>query len=279
MRAKISNLLRAVRRRVSSPKVLESLPEVPDMKRVLEQGRCLYEGYQRSTPLKYGSLGEEVRRDPVYRKALAASRLPAVESMVVQTRFINLFILIKFFLCKLRSQNIVEFGAFKGGSAVFMATLLKEFYPQARMFSLDTFAGLPELTAGVDKPPKDFLEINLARTRAAARSLGLNNLEFIQGLIEDTAPGACRRLGSIGLAHIDVVLYGPSVFAQNIAWDHMTPGGYIVQDDALEPTCPGATLAVEEMIRNRGLSMEQVWPQIVFRAIKPVALPMAMTGD
>lgn len=279
MRAKISNLLRAVRRRVSSPKILESLPEVPDMKRVLEQGRCLYEGYQRSTPLKYGSLGEEVRRDPVYRKALAASRLPAVESMVVQTRFINLFILIKFFLCKLRSQNIVEFGAFKGGSAVFMATLLKEFYPQARMFSLDTFAGLPELTAGVDKPPKDFLEINLARTRAAARSLGLNNLEFIQGLIEDTAPGACRRLGSIGLAHIDVVLYGPSVFAQNIAWDHMTPGGYIVQDDALEPTCPGATLAVEEMIRNRGLSMEQVWPQIVFRAIKPVALPMAMTGD
>ncbi len=279
MRAKISNLLRAVRRRVSSPKVLESLPEFPDMKRLLEQGRCLYEGYQRSTPLKYGLLGEEVRRDPVYRKALAASRLPAVESMVVQTRFINLFILIKFFLCKLRSQNIVEFGAFKGGSAVFMATLLKEFYPQARMFSLDTFAGLPELTAGVDKPPKDFLEINLERTRAAARSLGLNNLEFIQGLIEDTAPGACRRLGSIGLAHIDVVLYGPSVFAQNVAWDYMTHGGYIVQDDALEPTCPGATLAVEEMIRNRGLSMEQVWPQIVFRAIKPVALPMALTGD
>jgi hypothetical protein len=279
MRAKVSNLLRAVRRRVSSPKVLESLPEVPDMERVLERGRCLYEGYQRSTPLKYGSLGEEVRRDPVYRKALAASRLPAVESMVVQTRFINLFILIKFFLCKLRSQNIVEFGAFKGGSAVFMATLLKEFYPQARMFSLDTFAGLPELTAGVDKPPKDFLEVNLAQTRAVARSLGLNNLEFIQGLIEDTAPGACRRLGSIGLAHIDVVLYGPSVIAQNIAWDYMTPGGYIVQDDALEPTCPGATLAVEEMIRNRGLSMEQVWPQIVFRAIKPVALPMALTGD
>jgi hypothetical protein len=279
MRAKIAELKRAVRRRLASSKVLESLPEITDMQRVIEQGRCLYEGYQRSTPLKYGSLGEEVRRDPVYRKAFANSQLPAVESMVVQTRFINLFILIKFFLAKLPSQNIVEFGAFKGGSAVFMATLLKEFYPNARIFSLDTFAGLPAVKAGVDKPPKDFLEVNLDRTRAAARSLGLTNLEFVQGLIEDTAPDACRKIGSIGLAHLDVVLYGPSVFAQNIAWEYMTPGGYLVQDDALEPTCPGATLAVEEMIRRRGLSMEQVWPQVVFRAYKQATPALAIAGD
>jgi predicted O-methyltransferase YrrM len=279
MKAKIEELTRAVRRRLASPKVLESLPEVPDMQRVFEEGRCLYEGYQRSTPLKYGSLGEDVRRDPMYRKALAASRLPAVESMVVQARFINLFILTKFFLAKLPSQNIIEFGAFKGGSAVFMATLLKEFYPSARMLSLDTFAGLPALKAGVDKPPADFLEVNLERTRAAARSLGLTNLEFIPGLIEDTAQDACRRLGSIGLAHIDVVLYGPSVFAQDTAWEYMTPGGYVIQDDALEPTCPGATLAVEEMIRRRGLSMEQVWPQIVFRAYKQSTRALAIAGD
>jgi hypothetical protein len=279
MRAKITELMRALRRRLASPKILESLPEVADMQRVFEQGRCLYDGYQRATPLKYGSLGEDVRRDPVYRKALAASRLPAVDSMVVQARFINLFILIKFFLAKLPSQNIIEFGAFKGGSAVFMATLLKEYYPHAKMLSLDTFAGLPPLQAGVDKPPEDFLAVNLERTRATAQSLGLTNLEFVQGLIEDTAPGACRKLGSIGLAHIDVVLYGPSVFAQNIAWDYMTPGGYLVQDDALEPTCPGATLAVEEMIRSRGLSMEQVWPQIVFRAHKQVTPALAVAGD
>ncbi|MGA9585214.1 MAG: TylF/MycF/NovP-related O-methyltransferase [Terracidiphilus sp.] len=279
MGTKIDDLTRAVRRRLASPRALETLPEVPDMKRVFEQGRCLYEGYQRSTPLKYGSLGEDVRRDPVYRKALAASRLPAVESMVVQTRIINLFILIKFFLGKLPSQNIIEFGAFKGGSAVFMATLLQEYYPSARIFSLDTFAGLPAVKAGVDKPPKDFLEVNLDRTRAAARSLGLLNLEFIPGLIEDTAPDACRRLGSVGLAHIDVVLYGPSVFAQETVWDYMTPGGYVIQDDALEPTCPGATLAVEEMIRGRGLSMEQVWPQIVFRAYQQATRVLAVAGD
>jgi Macrocin-O-methyltransferase (TylF) len=279
MRAKITQLARAVRRRLASPKILESLPEVPDMERIIENGRCLYDGYQRATPVKYGSLGEQVRRDPVYRKALAAARLPDVESMVVESRFINLFILIKFFLRNLNSQNIIEFGAFKGGSAIFMATLLKEYYPEARMLSLDTFAGLPALKIGVDKPPEDFLAINLERTRATAASLGLTNLKYVQGLVEDTAAESCRKLGSIGLAHIDVVLYRPSVFAQDMAWEYMAPGGYIVQDDALEPTCPGATLAVEEMIRRRGLSMEQVWPQVVFRAYKQATRALAIAGD
>ena len=276
---KFSNLLRSLRRRLASPKVLESLPDVPGMERIFENGRCLYDGYQRATPVKYGSLGEQVRRDPIYRKALAAARLPDVESMVDEWRFINLFILVKFFLRNLNSQNIIEFGAFKGGSSIFMATLLAEYYPDARILSLDTFAGLPALKTGVDKPPEDFLAINLERTRATARSLGLTNLEYVQGLIEDTAAQSCLRLGAIGLAHIDVVLYGPSVFAQNIAWDYMAPGGYIVQDDALEPTCPGATLAVEEMIRRRGLSMEQVWPQIVFRAYKQSTRALAIAGD
>jgi hypothetical protein len=46
----------------------------------------------------------------------------------------------------------------------------------------------------------------------------------------------------------------------------MTPGGYVINDDATEPTCPGATQAVEEMIRERNVSIEQVWPHIVVRA-------------
>ena len=281
MREEWFSLLRSLRSKLlHSAKVLESLPAVEGMERVYENGlRCLYEGYQRATPLKYGSLGDEVRRDPVYRKAVAAARLPDVRSMVVEVRFINLFLLIKFFLRDLDSKNIIEFGAYRGGSAVFMAMLLAEYYPAARMLSLDTFAGLPELDKSVDKPPQDFLSFNLERTRATARSLGLKNLEFVPGRIEDTATGACRDLRSIGLAHIDVVLYGASVFAHNTAWQYLTPGGYLVQDDALEPTCPGATLAVEEMIRERGLSMEQVWPQIVFRGSGIAGAPPTVPHD
>jgi len=261
-------LLRSIRSKLHSARVLDSLPAVEGMERVYEKGRCLYDGYQRSAPLKYGSLGDEVRRDPVFRKALAAARLPDVRSMVVDVRFINLFILIKFFLRDLSSHNIVEFGAYRGGSAVFLAMLLAEYYPEARILALDTFAGLPPLKKSVDKPPQDFLAFNLERTRATVRALGLRNLEFVPGLIEDTAEEACRSLGPIGLAHIDVVLYEASAFAHHIARRYLAPEGYLVQDDALEPTCPGAMVAVEEMIREHGFSIEQVWPQIVFRGAR-----------
>ena len=41
---------------------------------------------------------------------------------------------------------------------------------------------------------------------------------------------------------------------------------YIVYDDATEPTCPGATRAVEEMISKHAISLEQIYPHMVLRA-------------
>jgi len=267
MRDELNALVHSVRRRFFlSPKVMDFMPAVPEMQRTLERGRYLYDGYQRSSSLKYGSLGDLVTRDPIYRKARAASRLPGVRSVVDEERFHNLFLIIKFFMRDLKSQNVIEFGAYKGGSAIFLATLLAEYYPSARMLSLDTFAGIPESKEGVDTPPQDFAASNLDWVRKTVRSIGLKNLEFVQGKVQDTALDACRRLGVLGLAHIDVVLYEPSIFAQNIALEFLAPGGYLIQDDALEPNCVGATLAAEELIRERGLSIEQIWPQMVFRA-------------
>jgi hypothetical protein len=65
------------------------------------------------------------------------------------------------------------------------------------------------------------------------------------------------------------VLHSAVVYAQDSVWNVMTPGGYIVYDDATEPTCPGATRAVEEMITKRNISLEQVYPHMVLRARMP----------
>ena len=78
--------------------------------------------------------------------------------------------------------------------------------------------------------------------------------------------GVYLKAGSFGLAHIDVVLYEAVAYAQNTVWDVLAPGGYLVYDDATEPTCPGATRAVEEMISKRNISLEQVYPHMVLRA-------------
>jgi hypothetical protein len=262
----ISKLKRVARRALLRPTVpLTALESVP-MARLVEGGRCVYDGYQRGTGLKYGTLADAVWRDPVFRKALAAARLPAVRTMIDESRLMNLFLIIKFFLGDLASQNIIEFGAYRGGGTIFMGMLLREFYPRARVYGLDTYTGMPNLREGLDNPPPDdFAAVNLEASEETAHSLDLTNIEFVKGPIESTARCIFSRGGPFGLASVDVVLYSSTAYAQSAVWNHMTPGGYVINDDATEPTCPGATQAVEEMIRGGG-SIEQVWPHIVFRA-------------
>jgi predicted O-methyltransferase YrrM len=256
-----------LRRNLIPPTVpVTALPPL-EMARVVERGRCAYDGYQRGAALAHGALAEQVWNDPLFRKALAAARLPQVRTMCTEPRLMNLFLLVKFFLRDLASQNVIEYGTYRGGGALFLATLLKELYPGARVFALDTFEGMPEVNDTVDlPPPDDFADTNLNMIRFTASQLGLDNVEFVKGLIQDTAQDVYARAGGFGLAHIDVVLHSAVKYAQDSIWPVMAPGGYLVYDDATEPTCPGATRAVEEMIEGRGLSIEQVWPQIVMRA-------------
>jgi predicted O-methyltransferase YrrM len=259
------------RRFVPPTTPVTALPAI-DMTRLVDRGCCPYDGYQRGTSLAHGKLAEDVWNDPLFRKALANARTHAVRTMCTEARLMDLFLIIKFFLKDLPSQNIVEYGTFRGGSALFMATILKELYPDARVYALDTFEGMPEGHDGLDlPPPDDFADTNLNVIRFTAEQMGLDNVEFVKGLIQDTAGDVYARAGAFGLAHIDVVLYSAVVYAQDTAWDTMSPGGYIVYDDATEPTCPGATRAVEEMITKRAISLEQVYPHMVLRARLPAA--------
>jgi len=259
-----------LKRRLIPPTTpITALPAL-DMARVVDRGCCPYDGYQRGTGLAHGDLTEQVWNDPLFRKALAIARHDPVRTMCTEARLMNLFLLIKFFMKDLPTQNIVEYGTYRGGSALFMATLLKELYPGARVWALDTFEGMPEGKHGLDlPPPDDFAATNLNIIRFTAEQHGLDNVEFVKGLIQETAEDVYKQAGSIALAHIDVVLHSAVVYAQDSVWNVMTPGGYIVYDDATEPTCPGATRAVEEMISKRNISLEQVYPHMVLRARMP----------
>ena len=150
-------MLRDLRRRVRpSTQPLEALPPVPGMERAIEEGRCLYDGYQRGADLMFGTLADKVWRDPVFRRARAAANNATVSSLLEEACILNLFMMIKFFLRELDSQNIIEFGVYKGGSAIFMAMLLREYYPSARLYALDTFTGIPTITAGGQMPAGEY---------------------------------------------------------------------------------------------------------------------------
>jgi predicted O-methyltransferase YrrM len=245
---------------------LEKLPSF-DIPRGITNGRCVYEGYQRGWGLEFGDLNRQVARDPLFRAAYAAAkRNPKTRTVVTDSRLANIFLILKFGFKHLPSHNIVEFGSYRGGSAIFMAVVLAELYPDARVYALDTFGGMPDTDPSKDlHKAGDFSDTNMETIGQAVDGLGLRNLELVRGLVEDTGPGVYERAGSFGLSHLDLDIYSGLKFAQDSVWPYMTPGGYVVYDDATVSSCIGATQAVEELIVERKMSSEQIYPHFVFR--------------
>jgi len=227
-------------------------------------GRSPYDGYQRGVGLEYGELRQAVEAHPLYQEALRAAMGRTVMSA---DRLKNLFLVVTLFFDPLASRNIIEFGCYKGGSVLFFATLLKRLYPEAKVYGLDTFGGMPKSDKGLDLHGEgEFADTDLEAIRKAARGLRLDNLILVKGLVQDTFPAGVPADIDFGLAHIDLDLYAPIKHVQDAVWDRMTPGGYVVYDDATASTCIGATQAVEELIADRRVHSEQVFPHFVFRA-------------
>ena len=241
------------------------LPAFPALAPGLRHGRSVRDGYVRGWGIQFGALRDEVRRDPVYKRAIALSR---GRSVVSEDNRINLFLICRFFLSGLPGGHVVEFGSYKGGNALFMAAVLNEVRPGTRVYALDTYSGIPDADPSIDAHSAgDFHDVDLPELRAYAAASGVANVEFIQGRFEDTASALLGRLEGVALAHIDSDTYSSVAYAYDIVRRHMVPGGYLVFDDATVSSCLGATEAVESLlIRRDGLNAEQIWPHFVFRA-------------
>jgi Macrocin-O-methyltransferase (TylF) len=233
--------------------------------RPLRHGRSIGDGYARGLGIQYGKLRDQVRTHPLYLKALYAD---AGRSIISEDNRINIFLLIRYFLPLLPKGDIVEFGSYRGGNALFMAKLAAETLPGVRVFALDTFKGMPATDAAVDRHVEgDFKDVDLAELRKYSKSTGLNNLEFVEGLFEDTAPNLLQQIDAISLSHIDCDIASACAFSFDVSKPKMVVGGYYVFDDALYSSCLGATEVVEEILIDRDkMRSEQIFPHYVFRA-------------
>jgi len=227
-------------------------------------GRNIGEGYQRGVALEYGDMSKIVNQHPLFIKALAAT---AGRSVLDYKRIQNLFLILTSFIDKIDSQNIVEFGSFRGGSLMFMGTILQALYPGAHIYGHDTFTGMPVTDKQIDlHSPGDFSSTSVEEVREAIDKAGLKNITLVPGRVEDTFPAKIPADLRIGLAHIDLDIYHAIKHCQNEVWPFMATGGYVVYDDATASSCLGATQAVEELIRNRCVHSEQIFPHFVFRS-------------
>jgi hypothetical protein len=250
---------------------LSDFPSVQVQNRI-RRGRNPYEGYLRGIGLAIPSIASKVTMDPDFQQA----RLIAGDRTIVdEANLSNIFLLFKFFVPSLPFGHIVEFGSFKGGSAIFMSVLAQRFLPNAQVLAFDTFAGMPTTDDTVDYHcPGDFCTVDLSDLRDYAERIGLRNLKFVPGRFEETASPTLQEIGRVSLCHIDCDIRSAIEFAYDATRPYMVPGGYWVLDDPLAPTCLGAAEAVEDLlIRRDALNAEQVWPHPVFREPFDKVLP------
>lgn len=223
-------------------------------------GRSLRDGYARGHGLAYGDLADQIRAEGDYQEALALS---AGRSVCAEHRLMNLYLLIRLYAPKLSGGDIIEFGCYRGGSAIFMASLAKRYLPKATVWGLDSFEGMPQPNPAADlHATGDFRDTDFEALKSYTRDM--SNLRFVKGLFEHTTDGVLADR-QIVLAHIDCDIQPAVVYAWDRVKRHMTLGGYVVFDDATEASCLGATEAVERELIQQGLCSEQIYPHYVFR--------------
>lgn len=234
-------------------------------KSTLRKGRCVADGYARGWGMQYSDLRQRVREDKLYQEA---RQVMAGRSVMSEDNMMNIFLIIRDYLKNIDFGHIVEFGCYKGGNALFMAYVADRLYPGMRVYAFDTFTGMPETDKRIDAHGAgDFADVDIGELRHFAESKGIVNIEFVQGLFEQTAPIVLPKIGDISLAHIDCDIYSAVSYSYKAVRTFMVPGGYLVFDDATYSNCLGATEAVEDFaIRYDGLSSEQIFPHFVFRA-------------
>jgi hypothetical protein len=244
---------------------LEEIPPFPGVPTELTNGRSISDGYARGWGLQYGDLRKRVLADPLY---IDAMRLARGRTVVEVSRRANIFLLLKFYVPKLPLGDIIEFGSFRGGSAIFMARVCAGLGLKSDVWALDTFAGMPESDKSIDAHSAgDFKETEVEELKVYAANCGLNNVRWIQGRFEDTSRGVLEKSRKMVMAHIDCDIRSAVRYSYNIVKENMLDGGYIVFDDATTSSCLGATEVVEDdVIRRDRLNCEQIYPHFVFRS-------------
>jgi predicted O-methyltransferase YrrM len=233
----------------------------------LRKGRSVQEGYQRGWGLQYGRVRESILSDPLYVDAFA---LAEDRTIMSEPNRMNIFLLLRFFLQKIPFGHIIEYGAFRGGNAIFMAYIAQHLLPDVKIYALDTFAGMPATDKDIDAHNVgDFSNNDLESLEARVNELGLSNLKLVKGLFENTSNQILLEAETISLSHIDCDISSAVRYSYDSVKSRLVNGGYVVFDDATVSSCIGATEAVEDLlIRRDGLNSEQIWPHFVFRVFK-----------
>jgi O-methyltransferase len=143
---------------------------------------------------------------------------------------------------------IAEVGAYKGGSARFIAEALRLAGRELPFYVADTFEGHVEVDEVRDPKHKVATQFLVTSAERVARYLrDLTSIRLLVGDIRETSP-AMQHETHFGLVHIDVDVYPITRFCLEFFATRLAHGALIVVDDYGAITCPGAKQAVDEFV-------------------------------
>jgi hypothetical protein len=144
--------------------------------------------------------------------------------------------------------DTAECGVFEGaGSYLIAAAALG--HHQTRVHHLfDSFEGLSQPSTH-DGEAWRAHDMAVGLERAQATLSAFSNLRWHKGWIPDTLAAVADR--RFAFVHVDVDLYEPTLASLVFFYPRMSPGGVIVCDDYGFTTCPGATKAVDDFLRDK----------------------------
>jgi hypothetical protein len=198
--------------------------------------------------------------DPEFRQWLTVIRN---YTMVGERRLLSLHRLAGAVCAEDLPGNFVECGVAAGGSSALLAAVIKQHSKRPRkLFSFDTFSGMPAASAqdthrghsaqatgwgaGTCSAP----EASLAEVCGKLNVAHL--VEPVKGLFQDTLPQSVKRIGPIALLHMDGDWYSSTRDILQNLYDSVVSGGRIQVDDY--GYWEGCKKAVSEFEHQRGLA-------------------------
>jgi len=146
---------------------------------------------------------------------------------------------------------VAEVGAYKGGSARFIAESLRAHGRANRFYVCDTFEGHAVVDAGLDGHHKVGLQFQSTSFEAVSKYLReFDNVRVVKGDFRQ-ASSVLAEEPAFGLAHIDVDVYQVTRFCLEFFADRLLAGGLLVVDDYGSKTCEGVKAAVDEFAAGR----------------------------
>jgi O-methyltransferase len=142
--------------------------------------------------------------------------------------------------------DIVEIGSYKCGSTIVLAAASELYSPEKKIFTFDTFTGLPAVSEFDSDIIGDFGDVNYEEIKTTTKSI--SSIHIIRGRHENTVLAFPHQPASI--VFLDSDLYESHLISLQHFWPDISENGFLILHDYVTLNCPGVRKAFDEFFKG-----------------------------